>query len=130
MKPDTPTAMDCNVLADVAEYWSAANQRRLLIRTCLACHKIHYYPRAVCPHCLSEELHWAESPGLGEIYSYSTMAIDGNAHTLAYVTLDEGIVMMTNIVECDPTALDVGQRVKVVFVRSSGGQCVPMFSPA
>jgi hypothetical protein len=51
-------------------------------------------------------------------------------YALAYVTLDEGVSMMTNIVECDFDAIRIGQRVRVVFVPTEGGPPVPMFRPA
>ena len=38
--------------------------------------------------------------------------------------------MMTNLVECDPDKLTVGQAVSVMFVPSRDGQPIPMFRPA
>ncbi|WP_279571402.1 hypothetical protein [Paraburkholderia sp. BL10I2N1] len=38
--------------------------------------------------------------------------------------------MLTNLVDCDPAALEIGQRVKLVFKPSEGGYPVPMFTPA
>jgi uncharacterized OB-fold protein len=49
---------------------------------------------------------------------------------LAYVTLEEGVTMMTNIVDCDFDAIRIGQPVKVVFKPTEGGPPVPMFTPA
>ena len=51
-------------------------------------------------------------------------------YALAYVTLDEGVTMMTNIVDCDLDAIRIGQRVRVAFKPSEGGPPVPMFTPA
>jgi len=45
------------------------------------------------------------------------------------VTLAEGVSMMTNIVDCDLDALEIGQAVKVVFKPSDGGPPVAMFTP-
>ncbi|TDN57947.1 acyl-CoA-associated DUF35 OB-fold domain-containing protein [Paraburkholderia sp. BL10I2N1] len=53
-----------------------------------------------------------------------------DVYALAYVTLDEGVTMLTNLVDCDPAALEIGQRVKLVFKPSEGGYPVPMFTPA
>jgi uncharacterized OB-fold protein len=50
-------------------------------------------------------------------------------YAIAYVTLDEGPTMMTNIVETDLDAIRIGQRVRVVFVPTEGGAPVPMFRP-
>jgi uncharacterized OB-fold protein len=51
-------------------------------------------------------------------------------YALAYVTLEEGVTMMTNIVDCDLNAIRIGQAVKVVFKPTDGGPPVPMFGPA
>ena len=51
------------------------------------------------------------------------------AYTLAFVTLDEGVTMMTNLVDCEPAAVSIGQRVRVVFKPSDGGHAVAMFTP-
>ena len=45
------------------------------------------------------------------------------------VTLAEGVSMMTNMVDCDLDALEIGQAVRVVFKPSEGGPPVPMFTP-
>jgi uncharacterized OB-fold protein len=50
-------------------------------------------------------------------------------YVLAYVQLDEGPAMMTNIVECDFESLRVGQIVEAVYVTSKNGSLVPMFRP-
>ena len=50
-------------------------------------------------------------------------------YVIAYVTLVEGVTMMTNIVDIDPAKVRVGQKVKVVFKPSDGGSPVPMFTP-
>jgi uncharacterized OB-fold protein len=51
-------------------------------------------------------------------------------YAIAYVRLEEGATMLTNIVDCDFNALKVGLEVKLVFKPSEGGPPVPMFTPA
>jgi uncharacterized protein len=119
-----------NVLPEVLPFWQAADQGRLLLKQCRACGEFHHYPRDICPFCLSEDTAWTDSPGRGTLYSFSTMGQGDAAYTLAYVTLDEGVTLMTNIVDCDPAALRIGQPVRVVFRPSQGGPAVPMFTPA
>jgi uncharacterized OB-fold protein len=51
-------------------------------------------------------------------------------YAIAYVTLDEGPTMMTNLVDCDFDRLKIGQRVKVVFTPTDGGPPVPTFTLA
>lgn len=111
-------------------YWIAAAAGQLLLKRCAACAEFHYYPRAICPYCLSDKTQWVQATGRGLVYSYSTMGKEDLAYTLAYVTLDEGVTMMTNLVDCDSKSLQVGLSVKVVFKPSEGGFPVPMFTPA
>ena len=49
-------------------------------------------------------------------------------YVIALVTLAEGPTMMTNIVECHPDQLAIGQSVRLVFKSSDDGQLVPMFT--
>lgn len=117
-------------LPDTEPYWAAARDGILLIKRCRGCCKVHSYPRDICPHCLSDDTAWERASGHGTIYSFSHVDRKGDAWTLAYVTLEEGVTMMTNLVECDPDKLTVGQAVSVMFVPSRDGQPIPMFRPA
>jgi uncharacterized OB-fold protein len=130
-KPTGPRVIPApRALPEALPFWEAAKEGRLLVKRCEDCGETHYYPRDICPHCLSGNTAWIESAGEGAIYSYSTMGKEEARYTLAYVTLDEGVTMLTNLVDCDPAALAIGQRVRVVFKPSDGGYPVPMFTPA
>jgi uncharacterized protein len=96
-------------------FWNAAKQGRFLVPTCSACGKAHWYPRAICPFCSSDKIEWRPASGKGTIYTYSVMRRAKEPYAIAYVTLAEGLTMMTNIVDCDFDALRVGQPVAVVF---------------
>jgi uncharacterized OB-fold protein len=111
-------------------YWEGARNGKLLLRHCTACDRVHHYPRALCPHCFSDKLDWKEASGKGKIYTYSVMRRAPEPYVIAYVTLDEGVSMMTNIVDCDFDKVRIDQPVKVVFKASENGQPVPMFTPA
>lgn len=110
-------------------FWDAARQGRLLLRRCKACGEVHFYPRTVCPFCFSDDTEWLDSKGLGTVYAFSVMR-RGPPFALAYVTLDEGPTMMTNIVDCDLNALRIGQKVRVVFKQGEGDFLIPVFTPA
>ena len=113
-----------------AAFWEAAAQGKLMLRHCNACGQTHYYPRTLCPFCFSDRTEWLEASGFGTIYSYSVMRRAEVPYAIAYVTLEEGPTMMTNIVDCDLDALKIGQEVRLTFKPSDGGPPVPMFSPA
>jgi uncharacterized protein len=112
-------------------YFDAAEQGRLMLKKCNACGEVHHYPRALCPFCFSEKVEWVQAQGTGEIYTYSVTRRGAPVpYCIAYVTLEEGVRLMTNIVDCDLDAIRIGQRVKVVFKKSEGGHSIPMFAPA
>ena len=110
-------------------YWDAAGDGKLMIKKCNSCNKPHFYPRAICPRCFSDQTEWTEAKGTGEIYTFSVMKRSKTPFAIAYVTLDEGVKMMTNIVDTDLDAIKIGQKVKVVFKPTVDGPPVPMFTP-
>ena len=110
-------------------FWDAAAEGKLMIGKCTACGAVHYYPRAACPYCLSDKTELQQASGSGTIYTYSVMRRAPIPYAIAYVTLQEGVSMMTNIVDCDLDAIKIGQAVRLVFKPSDGGPPVPMFTP-
>lgn len=118
-----------DVTPETKPFWEAAAAGRLLLKTCLACRRAHHYPRPSCPFCGSAKTEWREASGRGVIYSYSVMHRVPIPYAIAYVTLEEGVTMMTNIVNCDLTQLRIGQPVRIVFTPTDGGPPVPCFAP-
>ncbi len=112
-------------------FWDAAAEGRFLIGRCLDCGKAYWYPRNICPHCLSDHTRLEESPGEGVIYTYSVMhRSPSGPYAIGYVTLDEGPAVLTNFVGVAPDGLKIGMKVKVTFQETEGGPPVPVFAPA
>lgn len=112
---------------EVAPYFEAAEQGKLVIKRCLACTKAHFYPRAHCPHCFSAETEWLPASGLGVVYSFTVIQRGETPTIVAYVTLAEGPKMLTNIVDCPPEAVSIGRSVRVGFREQPDGVAVPVF---
>jgi uncharacterized OB-fold protein len=119
-----------SVTAETAQFWSRVNEGQLTVPQCKACGKFHWYPRANCPFCTSDNIELKPAKGTGTIYSFSVSRRGKDSYVIAYVTLDEGVTMMTNIVNADSARLSIGQQVRVALVESENGQRVPMFEPA
>lgn len=112
------------------EYFDAPADGKLMLKKCGACGEHHHYPRALCPFCFSSDVQWVEAKGAGEIYTYSvTRRGTAVPYCIAYVKLDEGVSMMTNIVDCDLDTVKIGQKVRVVFRKTEGGFSMPLFTP-
>jgi uncharacterized OB-fold protein len=112
-------------------FWDAAQEGRFLIKRCTACGEPHWYPRNLCPFCFSSDTVWQESPGEGVIYTFSVMRYNTPVpYGIGYVTLDEGVSLLTNFVDCDLDALRIGQRVKLKWTAVESGPPVFTFTPA
>ena len=111
-------------------FWEAAAAGRLLLKFCRQCGRTHWYPRALCPHCHSSDLEWRESAGWGSVYSFTVVRRAEPPYVLAYVQLEEGPRLLTNIVDCDPDSVQIGQRVSVTFRPAAEGRAMPVFRPA
>ncbi|VTU30866.1 Zn-ribbon domain-containing OB-fold protein [Variovorax sp. RA8] len=107
-------------------FFAAAAQGRLLYGCCRDCGKVHYYPRRSCPHCFTVEVDWAEASGQGRIYSYTVTGPASDRQVLAFVELEEGFRVLSNIVDAAPGRLTVGAAVRVAFGRA-GEVRVPVF---
>ncbi len=114
---------------DAQPYWDAAMRHALLLRRCTDCGEYHYYPRPLCPFCMGET-RWEPASGRGHVYAFSVMRNVPQPYAIAYVTLEEGPTMMTNIVDCAFEDIRIGQPVRVVYRDTEGGPPVPMFTPA
>jgi uncharacterized protein len=125
-------------------YWDAAAEGRLVLPRCTECGTVIWYPRGFCPSCASFDVEWIELPGTGAVYSFSIARRGQGAYAeaapyvLAYVELDlpEGAVeqvgprVITNVVECDPWSVSVGDRVEAVFHPTERGVALVRFRPA
>jgi uncharacterized OB-fold protein len=115
---------------ETAHFWESARAGKLLIKHCTACNEPHYFPRSICPFCFSDQTRWQESKGEGAIYRYSLMRKSPTGpFAIGYVTLDGGPSLLTNFVDCDLSALKIGQRVKVTWKQTDGAP-LPFFTTA
>ena len=122
-------------------YWEGAGREELVIQRCRACGTVQHRPRALCVSCLSDEIEHLVASGRGTVYTF-TVTNQNQArgfatacpYVLAYVELEEGPRLLSNIVDCDPGAVSIGMAVSVRFVhqdREDGEAfAVPVFGPA
>jgi len=109
-------------------FWRAAQSGVLLLKRCMQTGKVFHYPRDASPFTLGPT-QWIESSGNGEIYSCSLAYRADPPYCIAYVRLDEGPLILTNVVAGQLASVAIGQRVKVIFRAAGDGTLVPMFTP-
>lgn len=122
---------------DTARFWAATAEGRLVLQRCRDCDTVIWWPRAICPTCSSFDLADFDASGRGTIYSHSivhrSQGRTWNAVTpyvVAYVELEEGPRVMTNIVDADLDTLAIGDPVDVVFHDTGEGNALPRFTPS
>jgi uncharacterized OB-fold protein len=107
--------------SDSRPYWEGLMQGELRVQRCNACSRAVFYPRAICPHCFSDQLSWIVASGKGTIYSYTVPHQAFGAFAaevpfiVAIVELEEGVRMMTRIIDTLREHVRVGAPVQVTF---------------
>jgi uncharacterized OB-fold protein len=127
------------VLPEVKPFWDGTAEGRLLLPKCTDCGELIWFPRPFCPSCASTSVEWVQASGRGTVYSFTVnrrgvadMSAYRNAgeYVLAYVELEEGPRIMTNIVDCDPNSVKIGQKVELVFHDTGEGTALARFRPS
>lgn len=121
--------------AENRAFWTRGAQDELAICRCQQCRNYIHPPSAACPQCASTDLLAEPVSGHATVVSYSVnhqpwVAGQSVPFVLAVVELDEqpGLWIMSNIVECDPASVFIGQRVRVCF-EAHDDVWVPLFTP-
>ena len=121
---------------DTMPFWEGTRQGELRIQRCRACGRCVFYPRAVCPNCMSDDLEWFRASGKGVVYSYTVVHRapeefrDEVPYVVALVDLKEGVRMMTRLIDVDPAEVRIGMGVEVVFRAVTEDIVLPYFRPA
>jgi uncharacterized OB-fold protein len=119
---------------DGAEFWAGAARGELLVQACGSCGTWRFPPRPMCPHCRSIDVTWEKTNGKGTIWSYVVShppLLPAYAALAPYnvivVALEENetIRLVGNLVtsatgeinEIDPTTIQIGEPVTVVFTK-------------
>jgi uncharacterized protein len=119
-------------------FWDGAREHKLLIQKCNSCGRFQHPPEPVCHHCLSFDLGAGAVSGRGTIYSFeiATQAFhpwfaDKIPFVIAVVELIEqpSLKLITNIVDADPGALDIGADVQVTWRQLDDEFTLPVFRP-
>ncbi len=118
-------------------YWEGAGRHELVLQRCRDCGTLQHRPRAVCASCLSGSIEHFRASGRGSVYTFSVTHQnqargfrEALPYVLAYVELEEGPRLLTNIVGCAPDAVAVEMPVVVDYADVEGGIAIPRFRPA
>lgn len=118
-------------------FWDACREGRFLIQRCRVCGKYQYHYRGFCSHCWTGEIEDVTASGRGSVWSYTVVhrnRMPGFQEEVPYVValveLDEGVKVLSNIINCAPGKVKIGLPVRLTFVRADETWNIPMFEPA
>jgi len=91
----------------------------------------------MCPQCGSIEYEWALASGRGVVHTFTIVhrptlpAFDAAVpYNVIAVRLDEGVFMVSNLVDCPLDEIRIGLPVEVVFEPLTDEIALPKFRPA
>lgn len=120
-----------------APFFAACKEQKLIAQKCDVTGKFFFPPAPVSPYTRDKNWSWSKLSGKGRIASFVVMHqkyFSGFADELPYpvieVELEEGVKLISNIVELGDRKLAVGMAVEVVFSAATEDVTLPLFRPA
>lgn len=110
--------------------WESIANRAWALQYCRDSGTFRYPPSPICPDSLSMEYEWRPIKGTGEILSWAVFHrqyfddFPPPYNTIA-VRLDEGPIVVSNLVGPEPDGDWIGRRVEVVYEDHAGGYVIP-----
>jgi uncharacterized OB-fold protein len=105
-------------------FWEATRAGKLMVQECRETKKKVWPPRFVSPYVPGGELDWVPIEGIGEIYTFNIVYRgffpyykDKVPYALVVVDLGEGVRMLGNTVDMDPTKVHCGMKMEAVFEK-------------
>jgi uncharacterized protein len=117
-------------------FWEGCVQGKLLIQRCARCQYLRYPPSMVCPRCLATQYSWYQVSGRGTVFSFVIFHRSYHPdwesripYNVCLIELEEGPMMLSNVLGVDNSALAVGMAVTVAFQRIADDLTIPVFEP-
>ncbi len=117
-------------------YWEALRQHLYRLQRCADCRTYRFPASPVCARCRSARHSWEISSGLGEVFSwvvfhrsYFPSFAQDIPYNVAMIRLDDGPIVIADIVGIANEAITKGLRVKVRFDDVDDDLTIPRFAP-
>ena len=122
------------ITADSRKYWKGCKDHTLLIQKCKDCGQYRFYPRVICPNCMSMNTQWVKASGKGEIYSFTTVwraatsEFQGDIpYIIVLVDIEENVRILSWLIDCKPEDVQVGMKVEAIFEDVTEQITLPKF---
>ncbi len=121
-------------------FWNGLKEHRFLLFRCNECGE-WYWPAAYCRHHRNKpffgSLSWQEASGCGKVITFNITKTamrpafkDDVPYVYALIKLNEGPIISSNIIECDPNSVYIDMPVRVIYRDVPEiGLTIPYFGP-
>ncbi|GAB4597440.1 hypothetical protein MOKP4_37580 [Mycobacterium avium subsp. hominissuis] len=117
-------------------FWTSGADGKLRLQECRSCASLIHPPAPVCRYCRSRDIGVRAVSGKATLAGFTVnhrFSLPGMPapYVIAQVAIaeDPRVRLTTNIVECDPDRLELGQAVEVVFEQADD-VWFPLFRPS
>lgn len=117
-------------------FWEAAKQGKLMVQFDNKTGKPQFWPRPVSIHSGRTDQEWREVSGKGKLYAWTEVHVplqgleEFAPYVLAAVELDEGVRVMSRLVNVTASELTPGMAVQVAWEELSDDIDFYVFEPA
>jgi uncharacterized OB-fold protein len=119
-----------------SSFYQFLGEKKLMGSRCQSCGALHVPPRAICPACYGEQMHWEQMGGQGKLIAFTTVHIAPtamieagydrkNPYCTGIVQLEEGPAISGQILGVDPTRpeeIEIGTPMRAAFVQRGEGE--------
>jgi uncharacterized OB-fold protein len=110
-------------------FWDGVRQGRLLIQRCASCGRLRYPNAPMCGACQSLEWDTQAATGRGCVHTWLVAhhpTREDESRIVVLVDLEEGVRMVSNIVDFDPAEIEQDLPLELTF-RTYGDVVLPQF---
>jgi hypothetical protein len=116
------------------QFYAWCKQGELRFQRCKDCSAWRHVPREMCPACGSWSWEWVRSSGRGTVFTWTTAARplhpafkDCAPYAPVVVEMEEGVRLLSEMVDIAPDALVIGMPVEVTFDAVTDEVTLPKF---
>ena len=123
--------------AEDVQFWSYVSDGELRIQRCGECGVHRHPPRSLCAACGSTSVEWVAPSGRGEVWARTVIHpptlpafTERTPYCAVVVRLDEGVFMVSNVVDRGAEDVEIGMPVEVAITEVEPGLRLPLFRSA
>jgi uncharacterized OB-fold protein len=119
------------------EFYAWCERGELRFQRCTGCGAWRHVPREMCAECGSSEWEWERSSGRGRVFTWTVVARAMHPafrsdvpFAPAVIELNEGVRLLSQVVDCPPEELQIDMPVEVTFEAVTPEITLPKFRRA